>query len=368
MKKQYTKKQIVEAINYWKKQLNSKELDESSDAAKRAFEAAIAKLPKEEQEFLFKGDFYGNALAEGTNFRLTTYFTLTLTPEIFQKIGYKAFDIPVYAEGTVDNLQTAVFFKKGQQDKFLADFANLCKIDKELFYSLKYGLLYIDDGKEEWVVEQIEGQLEDEPELEKLYNDPSFECIFFRVCCPRFDDEPGDASSEPLVKKVCQLAGVRPLPKSQIDKLIKLEREVEDEDRGNYEEEQRFKWDKLFAKLGIKIDPIRDILKSSYARVVDTSFIDVDKIGYIKFTPATGEVRAKLLAGKQKFKTALVIQLFGYDKSKLEQLKAKIDSVLGKYPWYVSADVKSYQHWEDIAYEVCLYMFWDDFPEYEYFY
>ena len=83
MKKQYTKKQIVEAINYWKKQLNSKELDESSDAAKRAFEAAIAKLPKEEQEFLFKGDFYGNALAEGTNFRLTTYFTLTLTPEIF---------------------------------------------------------------------------------------------------------------------------------------------------------------------------------------------------------------------------------------------------------------------------------------------
>jgi len=48
-------------------------------------------------------------------------------------------------------------------------------------------------------------------------------------------------------------------------------------------------------------------LKSSYARVVDTSFIDVDKIGYIKFTPATGEVRAKLLAGKQKFKTALVI-------------------------------------------------------------
>jgi len=79
---------------------------------------------------------------------------------------------------------------------------------------LKYGLLYIDDGKEEWVAEQIEGQLEDEPELEELYNDPSFECIFFRVCCPRFDDEPGLASSEPLVKKVCQLAGVRPLPKS----------------------------------------------------------------------------------------------------------------------------------------------------------
>jgi len=83
MKKRYTRKQIVEAINYWKKQLNSKELDESSNAAKRAFEAAIAKLPKEEQDFLFNGDFSGNALAEGTDFRLTTYFTLTLTPEIF---------------------------------------------------------------------------------------------------------------------------------------------------------------------------------------------------------------------------------------------------------------------------------------------
>lgn len=368
MKKQYTRKQIVEAINYWKKQLNGKKLDESSNAAKKAFEAAIAKLPKEEQDFLFNGSFSGNALAEGTDFRLTTYFTLTLTPEIFQNIGYKAFDIPIYAEGMVDNAQTAVFFKKGQQDKFLADFANLCKTDKELFYSLKYGLLYIDPlDYGDWA-EQIEGQLEDEPELEELYNDPSFECICFRVCCPRFDDEPGLASSEPLVKKVCQLAGVKPLPKSQIDKLIELEREVEDEDSSNYEEEQRFKWDKLFAKLGIKIDPIRDILKSSHAKVVNTSTIDVDDIGYINHAPVAGEVRTKLLAGKQKFKTALVIQLFGYDKSKLEQLKAKIDSVLGKYPWYVSTEMKSYQHWEDTAHEVSLYMFWDDFPEHEYFY
>lgn len=90
----------------------------------------------------------------------------------------------------------------------------MCKTDKELFYSLKYGLLYIDPlDYGDWA-EQIEGQLEDEPELEELYNDPSFECICFRVCCPRFDDEPGLASSEPLVKKVCQLAGVKPLPKS----------------------------------------------------------------------------------------------------------------------------------------------------------
>lgn len=129
----------------------------------------------------------------------------------------------------------------------------------------------------------------------------------FKACCPRFDDEPGNASSEPLVKKVCQLAGVSPLPKSYIDRLIKLEEKFEDEGNSNYEEEQRFKWDKLFAKLGIKIDPIRDILKSSHARVYNTSSIDVDDIGYINHAPATGEVRAKLLAGKQKFKTALVI-------------------------------------------------------------
>lgn len=367
MKKQYTRKQIVEAINYWKKQLKSKKLDESSNAAKKAFEAAIAKLPKEEQDFLFQGNFSGNALVSGTDFRLTTYFTLTLTPEIFQNIGYKAFDIPIYAEGMVDNAQTVVFFKKGQQDKFLADFANLCKTDKEFFYGLKYGLLYIDDGKEEWVAEQVEGEFDDQPELEELYNDPSFECLFFRVCCPRFDDEPGNASSDPTVKKVCQLAGVKPLSQSQIDKLIELEREVEDEDSSNYEEEQRFKWDKLFAKLGIKIDSIRDILKSSYAKAISTSSIDVDRIGHINFTPVTGEVRAKLLAGKQKFKTALVIELFSYDKSQLEQLKAKIDSVLGNYPWYVSTNVKSYKHWEDTAHEVNLYMFWNDFPEHEYF-
>lgn len=89
--------------------------------------------------------------------------------------------------------------------------------------------------------------------------------------------------------------------------MIELEREVEDEDSSNYEEEQRFKWDKLFAKLGIKVDLIRDILKSSHAKVVNTSTIDVDDVGYIDHAPAAGEVRAKLLAGKQKFKTALVI-------------------------------------------------------------
>ena len=91
--------------------------------------------------------------------------------------------------------------------------------------------------------------------------------------------------------------------------MIELEKEVDDEDRSNYEEEQHFKWDKLFIKLGIKIDPIRDILKNSHAKVVNTSTIDIDNIGYIYHarSSATGEVRAKLLAGKQKFKTALVI-------------------------------------------------------------
>lgn len=369
MKKQYTRKQIVEAINYWKKQLNSKELDESSNAAKRAFEAAIAKLPKEEQDFLFNGSFSGNALAEGTDFRLTTYFTLTLTPEIFQNIGYKAFDIPIYAEGMVDNAQTAVFFKKGQQDKFLADFANLCKTDKELFYSLKYGLLYIDPlDYGDWA-EQIEGQLEDEPELEELYNDPSFECICFRVCCPRFDDEPGNASSEPLVKKVCQLAGVKPLPKSYIDKLIKLEREVEDEDSSNYEEEQRFKWDKFFGKLGIEINPIRDILKSSYAKVISTSSIDLNKIGdvvrgYIPVSQISQEVKTKIIRGKKKFKEALEIKLGGsYRKDQLEKLKMQIDSVLGKYQWYVSTDVYIGEN----ANQVVMFVFCDGFPTQQYF-
>ena len=370
MKKKYTKKQIVEAINYWKKQLKSKKLDESSDVAKRAFEAAIAKLPKEEQDFLFNGSFSGNALAEGTDFRLTTYFTLALTPEIFQEIGYKAFDIPIYAEGTVDNVQTAVFFKKGQQDKFLADFANLCKTDKELFYGLKYGLLFIDPlDYGDWD-DQIKEQFEDEPELEKLYNDSSFECLFFRVCCPRFDDEPGLASSEPLVKKVCQLAGVSPLPKSYIDKLIKLEEKVEDEESSNYEEEQRFKWDKFFSKLGIKIDPIRDILKSSYAQVISTSSIDLNKIGgdhaieYIPVSQIPQEVKTKILDGKKKFKEALSFG-FGdsYRKDQLEELKTQIDSVLGKYQWYVSTDIYIGKH----ANQVAMFVFCDDFPKQQYF-
>ena len=161
-----------------------------------------------------------------------------------------------------------------------------------------------------------------------MYNDPSFECLFFRVCCPRFDDEPGLASSDPTVKKVCQLAGVSPLPKSYIDKLIKLEEKVEDEESSNYEEEQRFKWDKFFSKLGIEIDPIRDILKSSYAQVISTSSIDLNKIGgdhaieYIPISQIPQEVKTKILDGKKKFKEALSFG-FGdsYRKDQLEELK-----------------------------------------------
>ena len=369
MKKKYTKKQIIEAINYWKKQLKSKKLNESSDVAKKTFEAMIAKLPKEEQNFLFQGNFSGNALVAGTDFRLTTYFTLTLTPEIFQNIGYKAFDIPIYAESMVDNLQTVVFFKKGQQAKFLADFANLCKTDKELFYGLKYGLLYIDDGKDDWAAEQIESEFDDHQEIEELYNDPSFECIFFRVCCPRFDDEPGNASSDPLVKKVCQLAGVNPLPKSQIDKLIELEQELEDEDSSNYEEEQRFKWDKFFSKLGIDINPIRDILKRAYAEVISTSSIDLNRIGdyvieYIPISHLSQEVKTKILDGKKKFKEALRINFAGYRKDQLEELKMQIDSVLGKYQWYVSTDI--YSSGED-ANQVVMFVFCNDFPKQQFF-
>jgi hypothetical protein len=61
MKKQYTRKQIVEAINYWKKQIrlgNYKSLNESNDD----IEATISQLPKDEYDFLFGDD---SALATG---------------------------------------------------------------------------------------------------------------------------------------------------------------------------------------------------------------------------------------------------------------------------------------------------------------
>lgn len=378
MKKQYTRKQIVEAINYWKKQLNSKELDESSNAAKKAFEAAIAKMPKEEQDFLFNGNFSGNALAEGTDFRLTTYFTLTLTPEIFQNIGYKAFDIPIYAEGMVDNAQTAVFFKKGQQDKFLADFANLCKTDKELFYGLKYGLLYIDDGKEEWVAEQIEGEFSDHPEIEKLCNDPSFECIFFRVCCPRFDDEPGDASSEPLVKKVCQLAGVKPLPKSQIDKLVELEREVEDEDDDNYEEDQRFKWDKFFQKIGAQADGA-DLIRNNQIGSVSGRVISKDDYDYTEFLRKAKNKRADISKVNQnwsRFSKCLCIKFSSFSNHRplpsevvnaYENLAKKMSKALGKFSWFAGPYVFRWAKQRGPGAEDVIafyaFIFADNFPE-----
>ena len=61
MKKKYTKKQIVEAINYWKKQIrlgNYRKLNESNDG----IEAIISQLPKDEYDFLFGDD---SALANG---------------------------------------------------------------------------------------------------------------------------------------------------------------------------------------------------------------------------------------------------------------------------------------------------------------
>ena len=236
MKKQYTRKQIVEAINYWKKQIrlgNYKRLNESLDIDKERFNQILSKLPKDELDFLFADNFSGDILSSIDDFRLITESTIGLNEEMFEQIGnnsfeYDAYDIPIYAETKISGVQVAVFFRKGRKDQFLRDLAEECKTNKHLWYGLKYGLLYFDQTEE--AADYIKNEARQNNSLDSVYTDSDdLEWILIRACCPRYDDKPTSSLSEPIPNRICQLAGIKPLTQKELDNMISLAYKIKNE-------------------------------------------------------------------------------------------------------------------------------------------